>query len=360
MIKAEFHSFFSLFSEPQQQQLLAATEHCLYKHGNLIFDEGDESDALYLVLEGEVELRKRTTAGDVEILARLRGDECFGEMGVLDGCERSASAYAVTDTRLAYIPGNLVLQALEHEPSVTLIRMFRSVSDRLRRTDADYVSETFRRSRSRQIRELASSLLRSFEGPVRTIEMLGQDDVSDSSPRDVAQAAIKQAHRMQRNAMMLASFGKEYLPVNIQSGTLSDLLGEFAKHNVAWLSSRSIELEYEAGDEPIEVDCDGVFDVLQMLVNNAVEAGAGNISIGTYWQPSSIEFTITDDGNGVPERIRDTLFAPFITDGKPGALGLGLAIAKSIVTAHEGHIRYLPGESGGSTFTIYIPNRSKA
>ena len=63
MIKVEFHQFFALFSEKRREALLVDTEHRLYESGTRIFDEGDVSDALYLVLDGEVELRKRLLIG---------------------------------------------------------------------------------------------------------------------------------------------------------------------------------------------------------------------------------------------------------------------------------------------------------
>jgi len=94
--------------------------------------------------------------------------------------------------------------------------------------------------------------------------------------------------------------------------------------------------------------------VLQALLNNAVEAGASKITISTYWQPSTLELSFSDDGQGVPARIRDTLFAPFVTEGKT-AIGLGLAVAKAIVEAHGGHMRYQSGEKQGSTFIVSLP-----
>jgi signal transduction histidine kinase len=359
MIKAEFHHFFGLFAEAQQAGLLAATEHRLYESGALVFEEGDTSDALYLVLDGEVEIRKRTAAGDVEILTRLRGDECFGEMGVLDGCERSASAYAVSDTRLARIPGEIVLSALEHEPSTTLIRMFRSVSDRLRRTDTDYVSETFRRGRFLQIRELSASLLRYFENPMTAIEALGASDLSDLSPRDVGLLAVQQAYRMRRSVEVLAHVGDAEWSVQREACSVGEILVALESRNMPYLAAKGVALEVKGGDDPIDVDRELLLIVLQILVNNAVEGHARVLRVQTYWQPSCTEFTVTDDGRGVPERIQDTLFAPFVTEGKPAALGLGLAVAKSIVAAHGGHITYQAGEGGGATFIVNIPSGSE-
>jgi signal transduction histidine kinase len=354
MIKVEFHQFFALFSEKRREALLADTEHRLYESGTRIFDEGDVSDALYLVLDGEVELRKRTDAGKVEILARVRGDECFGEMGVLDGCGRSAAAYTVTDTRLARIPGEVVLAALADEPSSTVIRMFRSISDRLRRTDTDYVAETYRAGRFQQVHELSASLLRFLENPITALHALSDGDLSGISPREVGALSVMQFERVRQTIASLSQFADGRRSVTRSCTTAEDILARFTRRNVPFLEAKCVELVATGGHESVALDDDGILEVLQVLLNNAVEAGASRIAVRTYWQPSTLELSFSDDGQGVPERIRDTLFAPFVTEGKV-AIGLGLAVAKGIIEGHGGHITYQPGDKQGSTFVVSLP-----
>lgn len=353
MIKAEFHQFFSLFSEEHRRELLKATEHRLYSGGTPVFDEGDESDALYLVLDGEVELRKRTDSGSVEILARLRGDECFGEMGVLDGCGRSAAAYAVTDTRLARIAGAALLAALKDEPSATIISMFHSISERLRRTDSDYIAETFRSGRFQQVSELSNSLLRYFRNPMAALAD------ADTEPQQQIQvdritAMVESIARFSDSALQQkkpAQISSE----NLQPCSASELLSELALLNQPFLAQKQIVLTTNGGDETININRSQLLNTLQIFINNAVEADASKITVSSYWQPSSLELTIQDNGKGVPERIRNTLFAPFVTEGKNPAIGLGLAIAKSTVEAEGGTVVYQPCDKQGSTFILNIP-----
>ncbi len=349
MIKVEFHQFFAFFSEEHRQNLLTATEHRLYASGTRIFNEGDPSDAIYLVLDGEIELRKQTKSGNIEILARLQGDECFGEMGVLDGCGRSASAYAVTDTRLARIPGKIMIDALKDEPSTTIIKMFRNISDRLRRTDNDYITEAFRSERFQQVNELSNSLLRYFKNPMAAI-------CNSDTPTQV------QAERMTSMLESIAQFSDHskrssgILPdLDQQTYTTSIFITEFIALNQPFLSQQNIELTFTAGDETIKINRKELLNTLQILINNAIEASATKITISTYWQPSVLEITIQDNGSGVADRIKSTLFAPFVTEGKSKAIGLGLAIAKSIVESNRGNIIYQPGEKQGSTFILNIP-----
>jgi signal transduction histidine kinase len=63
---------------------------------------------------------------------------------------------------------------------------------------------------------------------------------------------------------------------------------------------------------------------------------------------------VDDDGPGVPEKMRDSIFDPYVTT-KPDGTGLGLAIGKKIVVEHGGTIDAGPSPLGGARFRIRIP-----
>ena len=64
---------------------------------------------------------------------------------------------------------------------------------------------------------------------------------------------------------------------------------------------------------------------------------------------------VSDNGNGIPDKIADKLFTPFATHGKTGGTGLGLAITKQIIDAHGGTITVGSSAEGGAEFTITLP-----
>ena len=53
--------------------------------------------------------------------------------------------------------------------------------------------------------------------------------------------------------------------------------------------------------------------------------------------------------------IADSLFEPFITSGKQGGTGLGLAVVQKVVLDHDGTIEVTKPEGGGTAFTIRLP-----
>jgi two-component system sensor histidine kinase SenX3 len=97
------------------------------------------------------------------------------------------------------------------------------------------------------------------------------------------------------------------------------------------------------------------------LIANALEAmpGGGQIHIVCRKADSYVLIELEDTGPGIPRRIRDRLFEPFVTAGKQDGLGLGLALSRLTVFNHGGDIWTEPAT--GARFVIRLPlNRAKA
>ncbi|MFN8644912.1 MAG: PAS domain-containing protein [Candidatus Binatia bacterium] len=84
-----------------------------------------------------------------------------------------------------------------------------------------------------------------------------------------------------------------------------------------------------------------------------VEARASATPEGT------VEISVSDSGVGIDATLAERIFEPFLTT-KPGGLGMGLAISRSIVIAHGGQLWYTPNPSGGTTFHFTLPIDDRA
>ncbi len=104
-----------------------------YSDGDIIFQEGQVSDMAFVIVEGHVKIAKSHEKGAVP-LAVLGPGELFGEMGVLDGGTRSATALAQGAVTLKAIPGETFLDNLKSDPDMALAVMGRLVQ-RLRVAD---------------------------------------------------------------------------------------------------------------------------------------------------------------------------------------------------------------------------------
>lgn len=103
--------------------------------GALLFAKGDKGDALYVLLEGEVEIRTSNEAGRDVRIAALKPGAIIGEMAVLDGGRRSADVAAIRRSRLFRIARDQALVALESEPKA-LLKLIAEMSRRLRAADS--------------------------------------------------------------------------------------------------------------------------------------------------------------------------------------------------------------------------------
>ncbi len=107
-----------------------------------------------------------------------------------------------------------------------------------------------------------------------------------------------------------------------------------------------------------------IFQVFTNLLLNAIEAlpHSGKLYVRVSMRHPNAIVTIADNGNGIPDYMRKTLFDSFKSDKSEGN-GLGLWIAREIVNGHGGTIQYrsssVPGRSG-TIFRISLPVRKAA
>lgn len=107
-------------------------------------------------------------------------------------------------------------------------------------------------------------------------------------------------------------------------------------------------------------DLGQIQQVLTNLVINAADAmkGRGRLDIDATFDPKRNQFaiTITDDGPGIPEELRDKIFDIFFTTKPVGkGTGLGLSISQNIIRLHGGNILVDSPRGGGTRFIIELP-----
>jgi signal transduction histidine kinase len=125
--------------------------------------------------------------------------------------------------------------------------------------------------------------------------------------------------------------------------------------------SRSVTLVARNGTE-------GFFDPKKLeraffnLVLNACEAtpdSDSSVTIEIKGRKDSLEVRVIDEGCGVPEAIRDNVFDPFVSSGKPNGTGLGLAIVSKIVQDHGGSVSIERTSETGTVVLVKLPRSSR-
>ena len=151
-------------------------------------------------------------------------------------------------------------------------------------------------------------------------------------------------------------------PFELKSLDLNDL----ARETVEFLSSlavgRKVELHslLTPGALPILGDRIQLQQVILNLVVNGIDAMRDTptenriISIRTSCVENFAELSVSDRGTGIPEDKLKEVFEPFFT-GKAEGMGMGLAIARTIIEAHQGVISARNQLHGGASFRIRLP-----
>ena len=102
---------------------------------------------------------------------------------------------------------------------------------------------------------------------------------------------------------------------------------------------------------------------LSVLLDNALQASARGAEVELRVEKlataNAVRFQIVDAGPGIAPELRERVFAPFFTT-RPGAIGLGLALAKRIAHGHQGRLQLRGAPAGGCIATLELPVRPRS
>jgi two-component system sensor kinase FixL len=124
-------------------------------------------------------------------------------------------------------------------------------------------------------------------------------------------------------------------------------------------SKITTRLDLATRSPQVLVDRVQIQQVLVNLLRNATEAMANSprreLTVSTFGvSDKAVEVMVADTGPGIPQELADRLFKPFVTT-KPGGMGIGLAISRSIIEAHGGHLSMTSNAGGGTVFQFTLP-----
>jgi signal transduction histidine kinase len=105
----------------------------------------------------------------------------------------------------------------------------------------------------------------------------------------------------------------------------------------------------------VQADRNQFFRVLANLLRNAADAGARSAVVSARAEHGTATIDLADDGPGLPDAVRATLFRPFAHSTRHDGAGLGLAIARDLMLAHGGAIALASSGPEGTVFRLTLP-----
>ncbi|MBN2552964.1 MAG: cyclic nucleotide-binding domain-containing protein [Spirochaetales bacterium] len=105
-----------------------------FEPGEVLFKEGERGDVMFIIIQGEVEIRKQTSSQTTKTLITFHEGDIFGEMALIEKKPRSATAIAVSPCRTLVMNEALLDSMIENNPDFAK-KMIRILSERIRKAN---------------------------------------------------------------------------------------------------------------------------------------------------------------------------------------------------------------------------------
>jgi len=240
--------------------------------------------------------------------------------------------------------------------------------DKMRKNLQQSQQDLLRADRLATIGRVASSISHDLRHPLTTIlayaEFQAEGNLEDGERKAMYEEIRASVNKMAELIASILEFSKGQEALQLDHGDVVEALERT-------LSSLRMRPEFKGIQINVahEGATDGWFDfkkldrAFQNLLQNACEAApaeSGVVRIFTRGVDGHLEVSVTDNGAGIPEAIREDIFEPFVTYGKNEGTGLGLAVVQKVVRDHGGEVRVETTGKSGTTFKLTLPLKPPA
>ena len=228
------------------------------------------------------------------------------------------------------------------------------------------------RNAARSVAGMAAVLAHELKNPLSGIRGAAQliERSVEGSERELARMIREEADRIGRLVERVEAFADDRPPIG-RRVNIHRVLEHVRRSQGAAGGDRAVFVErYDPSLPPVRGDRDQLVQAFLNIVKNAREAAperGGRIVLSTRYRAGfkfaraaggepidlPIVVAVEDNGAGVPDRVRDSLFEPFVTTRRGGA-GLGLPLVAAIVENHGGTVEF-DSRPGRTVFRVRLP-----
>ena len=212
--------------------------------------------------------------------------------------------------------------------------------------------------------------LRNPLAPIRTGVAILRMSGGESRSQTVLPMMERQLQHMSRlldDLLDVSRISRGKITLHSERIDLRHVVDEAVEANGPLIDQMGHELSVSAPSEPAYLNADPVrfAQILSNLLNNAAKytPPGGRIALKAEHRGDEVEISVTDNGIGIPAEGLESIFEMFAqiegpSSNSQGGLGIGLSLAKGLVTLHGGTIRaYSEGPGRGSEFRVRVPTR---
>jgi signal transduction histidine kinase len=208
-----------------------------------------------------------------------------------------------------------------------------------------------------QLPRLLRSISELVRAPlVQALESLGEEPARESRSRAVSHLeTLDEICARLAEAAPLLDVQASREPMDVDA-----LIAAQVEAALLVASAQGVRIETEAAGGEIEADPRLLRVALAELVRNALEAmpDGGVLQLSAKRVDGELILRVRDSGPGLPAEAEGRVLEPLVSHGKPGATGLGLAIAAHVARVHGGALEQAKAEGEGALLELRLPCRS--
>jgi signal transduction histidine kinase len=292
----------------------------------------------------------------------MKAPDFFGETAAFVSGPRSARISAAEAVLIGRVDRPLLDKIIAIDPVTVVKTISRVLARRLREANDNIIATHLRTEKLATIGSITSQIAHDLKSPLNAVVGVAdliEDHTVQMPPQrqaEILRRAVQSVSGLVEDILAFASDKprRPYQPIIV-----NEVLRNVEDFGLSPIERRgririNREIEKVA---PIVGDAVALERMLLNLTKNAAEAmtGGGTLTLGVHQSDGNVELVVQDTGEGIPEEVRGKLFQSFVTSGKPGGTGLGLAMVKRTVDAHGGTIAVESTPGIGTKFTIRIP-----
>lgn len=208
-------------------------------------------------------------------------------------------------------------------------------------------------------RELSGSVAHELRTPLSRIKfalaMQGENKHRASIEKDINELESLIQEMLDYSSLQVSQPSLEISEIPL------DIMLHQLQERIAISKPSRIQIHIYPSEHKLFADGHLLERAIENLLLNALRYAKSRIEISVQHKKTVTQLTVEDDGEGIPNTLRDKIFEPFFRpdkgrDRQRGGAGMGLAIVNRIATWHQGRCWVEASEMGGAKFVLQLPN----
>ncbi len=293
---------------------------------------------------------------------------CFGENSPLVFATQTA-----LEKRISITEHELVVFGIEGEMYVTLdVTPIESTAAavllEIRRIDQQrrIINEERLQAQQQANRELIRNLAHEIKNPlggIRGAAQLLAHELPDPQLKEYTDVIVDEVSRLQ--SLLDRLLTPHRLP-QLKELNIHEVLERVRSLVLAETpNGLAVKRDYDTSIPTLIADKEQLIQSVLNIVRNAIQAMsnigevilrtriARQVTLNRQRYPLALRIDISDNGPGIPEHLKETLFYPLVS-GRPGGTGIGLHLAHTYIAQHHGVIEF-ESRAGHTTFSLFLP-----